>query len=279
MKIAITGANGFVGSYLVKFFAKNSENTIFALNRNVQKIDKNIEFIAWDLEKEVEKIFWCDIFIHSAAITSYEISKKKILEKTQKMNENILQFVKKSGCKHFVLISSSSVYQGKNGILKTSEKIEEKNLKNSYSLSKYISEKFFIENLPKNIKISILRPRAVYGEWDRVLVPNILKNQIFGRLILPGNGKNKTSITEINHFVNTINNVIIEEKVGIFNDFSEVETYENLYKKILKENNLNGIIFVPIWIFRILKIFRPNKYSYIIDTFWWDKILEKSDFF
>lgn len=274
MKIAITGAKWFVGSYLVNFFAKNSENTIFAFNRNIQKIDKNIEFIAWNLENNPEKFFQCDVFIHSAAITSYEMPKQEMLEQTEKMNKNILKFLEKSHCKYFILISSSSVYQGKNGILKASEKIEEKKLKNSYSLSKYISEKFFIENLPKNIKFSILRPRAVYGEWDRVLVPNILKNQIFGRLILPGNGKNKTSITEINHFVNTVNNIIVEGKNGIFNDFSEVETYENLYKKIVKENNLNGIIFVPIWIFYILKFFRPNKYSYIIDTFWWDKILE-----
>jgi nucleoside-diphosphate-sugar epimerase len=41
-------------------------------------------------------------------------------------------------------------------------KIEEKNLINSYALTKYLAEKYLIENLPKDIKLTILRPRAIY---------------------------------------------------------------------------------------------------------------------
>lgn len=275
MKIAITWANGFVWNYLVNFFSKNPKNKIIAFNRNYEKNQENIEYKKWDLE-EIYKNYWkCDTFIHSAAITSYEISHKKMIKKKEKMNKNILDFIKKSDCKHFILISSSSVYQWKKWNINTNEKIFLKDLENSYSLSKYISEKFFQENLPKDINLTILRPRAIYGKWDKVLVPNILKNKIFWKIILPWNWKNKTSITEINHFINTVNNIILEKKTWIFNDFSEVETYENLYKKIVKENNLKWIIKVPIFIFYILKIFNKNKYSYIIDTFENEKILEK----
>ncbi|MDQ7023009.1 MAG: NAD-dependent epimerase/dehydratase family protein [Candidatus Gracilibacteria bacterium] len=64
-KIAITGSSGFVGSYLVKYFSKlNFEITAF--NR------KN-----WDLREEYNEEFDFDIFIHSAADTGYEKSKKK----------------------------------------------------------------------------------------------------------------------------------------------------------------------------------------------------------
>ncbi len=276
MKIAITWSSWFVWSYLVKYFSKLNFEVI-AFDR--KKWDLNYSFSAC---QQRTLAFWkdfnCDIFIHSASDTWYEKSKKDMIKNNVEINKNVLDLVNKSNCKHFIYISSSSVYQWISWKISTKVKIQEKNLKNSYSLTKYLAEEYIQKNLRKNIKLTILRPRAIYWKGDRVLVPNILKNQIFWYLLLPWNWKIKTSITEINDFVNFIWKVCLStdnfSNMRIYNFATKVDTYENLYKQIVKDYNLKWIIKIPIWIFKFLCYFNKNKYSYIVDTFGNDKILE-----
>jgi nucleoside-diphosphate-sugar epimerase len=262
-KIVITWSSGFVWSYLVKYFSKLNFEVI-AFNRE-----------NWNLRKKYLKKFDCDIFIHCASDTNYEKNRKEMIKNNVEINKNILDLVNNSNCKHFIYISSSSVYQWIYWKIWENEKINKKNLKNSYSLTKFLAEEYIKTNLNKNINLTILRPRAIYWKWDRVLVPNILKNQIFWYLILAWNWKTKTSISEINDFINFIWNIVDNKKYWIYNFASSVDTYENLYKKIIKDYNLRWIIKIPIFIFKFLSLFNENKYSYIVDTFWNDKILER----
>jgi len=263
MKVAITWTSWFVWSYLVKYFEEKWYEVI-AFNR------KN-----WDLREKYswEKIDF-DIFIHSASDTNYEKSQKQMLKNNVEINKNVLDLVNKTNCKHFIYISSSSVYQWIHWQIWVDTKIDIKNLKNSYSLTKYLAEEYIKENLNKKIWLTILRPRAIYWKGDRVLVPNILKNQIFWRLILPWNWKVKTSISEINDFIDFVWKIVEKKQFWIYNFSSKIDSYENLYKEIVIENKLKWIIKVPIIIFKLLELFNKNKYSYIVDTFGNDKILK-----
>lgn len=272
MKIAVTWSNGFVWSYVVKYFSKDYK--ILAFNRNIEESKWNIDYLKWDIR---DKYLWkidCDIFIHSAADTTIENSKITMINNNVKSNKNIVDLLNNSECKHFIYISSSSVYQWLSGLISSNVIINQENLLNSYSLSKYLSEQYLINNLNKSIKLTILRPRAIYGKWDNVLVPKILKNKLFSRLILPWNWQNKTSITNINDFISVIDEIMVHWKKWIYNCFTKTDTYENLYKKIVIDYKLKWIIKVPIFIFKFLMIFNKNKYSYIIDTFDNDKILK-----
>lgn len=272
MKIAITWSNWFVWSYLVDFFWK--DNKVYAFNRKMKKLEWNIEYIKWDLNYKFQDDIDFDIFIHCASDTWYEKSKKEMIRNNVEINKNVIDLVNKSNCKHFLYISSSSVYQWLSGEIKANIKINKNNLKNSYSLTKFLAEEYIKENIRNDIRLTILRPRAIYWKWDRVLIPNILKNQILWRLILPWNWKQVTSLTEINFFIDKINKFIENRKYWVYNISSEVNNYEDLYKQIVREYNLKWIIKVPMFIFRILSIFNNNnKYSYIVDTFWNDKVL------
>jgi nucleoside-diphosphate-sugar epimerase len=265
-KIAITWSSWFVWSYLVKYFSK--------LNFEVMSFNRQ----NWDLKEKYNWIFDCDIFIHWASDTSYEKSKKEMIKNNVEINKNVLEIVNNSNCKHFIYISSSSVYQWISWKISAKTKINKNNLKNSYSLTKFLAEEYIKENLNKNIKLTILRPRAIYWKWDKVLVPNILKNQIFWYLILPWNWKTKTSISQINDFVNFIWKIILStdgfNHLNIYNFSSEIRTYNQLFLEISEKYKLKWIIHTPLFIFKILKIFNENKYSYILDTFWNDKILK-----
>jgi nucleoside-diphosphate-sugar epimerase len=83
----------------VKYFSK--------LNFEVMSFNRQ----NWDLREKYTKKFNCDIFIHSASDTNYEKSKKEMIKNNVKINKNVLELINNSNCKHFIYISSSSVYQ------------------------------------------------------------------------------------------------------------------------------------------------------------------------
>lgn len=274
-KIAITWSNGFVGSYAVKHFSQ--EHEIIAFQRQKYEIQKNITYKKWDLCEKYDGRFDCDIFIHAAADTGYDKSREEMIEQNILSNKNVLEIVNNSHCKHFIYISSSSIYQWISWIIDESVKIDEKNLKNSYSFTKYWAENYIKENLNKNIKLTILRPRAIYWEWDRVLEPNILKHQIFWKLILLWNGKNITSLTSIENFIQAIDTVIKKQttKFEIFNISDDnAKTIEEIYNWIVLKYKLNWIIKIPFIILKIFYFLNPNKITYLLDNFWFDKILD-----
>lgn len=274
MKIAITWASWFVWKYLVEYFSK--ENEVIAFSRQKIKDKKNVVNYFWDLNNEITEKLDFDVFIHSASDTWYEKSKKDMIKNNVLSNENVVNLIKKSNCKHFIYISSSSVYMWNKWIIDENTKIKEENLVNSYSLSKYLAEKYLIEKLPKKIKLTILRPRAIYWEWDKVLEPNILKHQIFKKLILLWNWKNITSLTDVNYFVKVCEIVIKNQKNNfeIFNiSDKKTKTMNEIYIELVKKYNLKWIIKLPIFILKIFYFVNKNKISYLIDSFWEDKIL------
>lgn len=275
MKIAITWSNGFAGSYAVKYFSQ--EHEIIAFQRQKYEIQKNITYTKWDLRDVYNDSFDCDIFIHVAADTWYEKSKQEMIQQNILSNQNVLEIVNNSHCKHFIYISSSSVYQWLSWIIDESVEIDERNLENSYSFTKYWAEKYIIEHLRTDMKLTILRPRAIYGIWDRVLEPNILKHQIFWRLILLWNGKNITSLISIENFIQAIDIIIKKQttKFEIFNiSDDKTKTMEEIYNGIVLKYKLNWIIKIPLFFLKIFYFLNPNKISYLLDNFWFDKILD-----
>ncbi len=274
MKIAITWSNGFVWSHAVKYFSQKNE--IIAFQRQKYQIQNNITYKKWDLRDAYNDSFDSDLFIHAAADTGYEKSKQEMMEQNVISNKNVLDIVNNSHCKHFIYISSSSVYQWLSWCIDESVEIDENNLENSYSYSKYLAEKYIKENLKKDIKLTILRPRAIYGIWDRVLEPNILKHQLFWRLILLWNGQNITSLTSIDHFIHTID-LVIKKQTSNFEIFNVsdlvTKNMEENYREIVRKYRLKWIIKIPIWILKVFKCLNRNKISYLIDNFEKDKIL------
>lgn len=277
MKIAILWSSGFIGRYITENLKR--EYDIIAFWRADSPFDSDIEYYTWDIRQENPYNLAFDICIDLAADVDYEKDQKNLFANNVDSMKYICEFLENSRCSHMIYISSSSVYMGKSGIIDERVQISIDDLKNSYALSKYLAEVSLLDGISERIKLSILRPRAVYGEGDTTLLPQILKHHILGNLILPWDGKVMTSMTSIENLTEAIR-IIIHKQISrseIFNVADEWEiAYEVMYRNLCVKYRFRWILYTPVFILRILILFSSNKWSYIYDTFTRNKVLNIS---
>jgi len=191
LKIAITGASGFIGANLVRYFSKKHE--VFALSRNLDSWRLNgYNIIHFDIKnreevkKQIRKIK-PDIIIHCAVYGGYhfETSTKEIIETNIIGTINLIDACKQNTA---ILINtgSSAEYGIKYKPMKESDIIEPNT---DYAMSKAI-----ITNLLKQteIKSITLRLFSVYGYYEEKhrLIPYVLYSSIKNEIAYLSNKNN-----------------------------------------------------------------------------------------
>lgn len=213
MKIAITGATGFVGANLVRHFAQHGHEVV-AIGRGMPPAAL-LRFAKWvqcDLRQPLPGIAGMDAVVHAAALADDHAPMATLLATNLQGTKNV--FAATVGCPVFVQISSSSVYQPGQGITEAaaSGKLS------PYGLSKLAADEWLISQCIDNQRICILRPRAVYGIGDRVLLPKMLRLQVAGRwAILPGRLAALSSMTHIGNLCQAVERSIVSKASGTFN--------------------------------------------------------------
>lgn len=210
MNILLTGATGFLGSRTLEILKEQKEFTkIIASGRTIKKHSfiKNpkVEYVLGDLTNEnyVQSLLKdIDVVIHAAALSSPWGEKIEYYNANVKPMELILKNINKSKIKHIVFISTPSMY------FETKDRF---NIKESDPLPKKIAKEYAItkikaENLLKEsgIPYVILRPRALIGRGDTVIMPRLIKAQNEGKLKIMGTGKNMVDLTSVANAVDAI---------------------------------------------------------------------------
>lgn len=251
MKIAITGATGFVGSHLVRHLASEG-HTVIAYGRKTippSPLKEYAEYISWDLDSDsLPKPFNGDVFIHTAGFVEFWGSYKDMHKTNVRGTLKALEVAKNS--KHFIYISTASVYdsfKNKNRVVEVS--YYPKHYANNYAKTKAETEKLIIQNADKFERVTIIRPHAIYGPGDRTLIPRILKSIRNNRAIIIGSGKNKFSITHIGNICYGISLIINSKQKGlkIYNlTDKESLSINDIYRHLFNALNLRvQIIHIP----------------------------------
>ena len=197
MRIAIIGADGFIGTRLATYLEKLHYNfTKYDKNKNITK--KNFEFLDVEDKKSLMKIKGNDVIINLAAVHHDNI---KPISRYDEVNVqgaiNICDTARKYGIKKIIFTSSVAVY----GFAPANtDESGAPNYFNDYGRTKYLAEKVFIdwqnEDL-QNRTLIIVRPTVVFGEGNRGNVYNLLNQVASGRFLMMGNGKNKKSMAYV----------------------------------------------------------------------------------
>ena len=212
MKILITGATGFIGANLIQHFSKKGHH-IIGLSRSQQppkRLKEYAEHICADISESVPQIN-CDAVIHAAALANdrsgFSILKKVNVDGTKRVYEAT------PNANLFIHISSSSVYHFDGTNHSENKPIISKKL-SLYGKSKFMAEKCLLGLNDHKKSIVILRPRAVYGIGDRVLLPRILNLPKKEKVYFPGSQNIETSMTHVKNLAYAIEFIFNKNSPG-----------------------------------------------------------------
>jgi len=207
-KILITGATGFLGSRLVEKISTIKGLEILATGRTLKTPNisnkSNLEYVLGNLEdiKFIDSLTnGVDAIIHTAALSSQMGNPKDFHSTNIEVTKHLLIAAKAKRVKKFIFISSPSVYFRFKHQLELKESDILPKPINSYSYSKREAEKL-VES--SGIPYVILRPRALIGRGDKVIMPRILRAHSEGRLMRMGDETNRVDITPVSNVVDAI---------------------------------------------------------------------------
>jgi nucleoside-diphosphate-sugar epimerase len=210
LKVVVTGATGGLGRSLCEFLSKKGNVQVSALGRNqeigsLMKSD-TISFFKGDINDVAylsQAFSDADIVVHTAGLATPWASKEEYQRVNIEGTKSVIKAL--AGKDHIRLISLStpSVYfseQDEENITET--KPLPTRYRYHYPSSKKESDQFIISNRPRNS--ILLRPRAIFGRYDRTILPKILELMKKGYFPLPDSGTalvDFTAVENVNHAI------------------------------------------------------------------------------
>ena len=177
MKILITGASGFIGSFIVEEALKKGFDTWAAVRKSSSKEylkDERINFIELNLSSKAQLIEQLrghnfDYVIHAAGVTKC-LNKQDFHRINTEGTKNLLDAILElqMPLKRFVFVSSLSIF----GAIKEQQPYDEiretdtPHPNTEYGRSKLAAEKY-LESLGSRVPYIILRPTGVYGPREK----------------------------------------------------------------------------------------------------------------
>lgn len=272
MKISILGATGSLGRHLVKHFLQNPVYELEILGRNPEKsrqLFPDCPFLAFDFSATLP-VVQTDIFIHIAGETG-KTSDDSYFEKNAQSLLKILPLV---SAKHFIYISSSSVYPFHSAAHTESEKIVLENL-SAYGKSKRYAEIIIEKHSRQFEKCTIFRPRSVYCEGDTTLIPRLRRLVFKGFCLRPNIPDITSSLTSVDNLSIAIeSSFYCNYSFEIFNvadaiDYNLQKVLDMVLERLKSKNSFS--IQLPFTLLNFL-----SKKGIFYDSFEWNQILHSN---
>jgi len=207
MRIAVTGASGFVGGATATALAARGHSVIgFGRTPNGWAG----EYRQWDLADGPLAGVAVDAVVHAAALADdWATPSAARAANVDGTHAVIASF---PGAR-FVHISTSSVYDAFTPTVHGVETAPPA----ARHLSNYSSSKALAETVFEGLDVAILRPHAVYGPGDTTLLPRIVAGIRGSRLVLPNGARVLHTLTHIDNLVDAISLALTSDARGIFN--------------------------------------------------------------
>ena len=221
MKVLLTGATGFLGFRTLERLSANPlMEKLVATGRTIKPthfIEKNVVDYQLgnltDLDFVRQLVSQADYIIHAAALSSPwgrydDFESANVL--TQK---NLIIAARENAIKRYIYISSPSIYFDASDRLniKETDPLPGKFI-NSYAATKWSAEK---ELMQSNLPFIILRPRALIGRGDTVIMPRLIHAFKEGKLKIIGDGKNLVDLTSVANMAQAIESSLMVDEIGL----------------------------------------------------------------
>lgn len=204
MNILITGATGFLGFQLVKYL-KGQGYQVFATGRNPAMAEKLASLKVPCHTGEISDqafvtalLKGMDAVVHTAGLSSPWGPYQAFYEANVLGTEHIVQACLAQGVPRLVHISTPTLYVRNQHCVNIRESDPLPDLPiNHYAQTKGVAEKAVQAGIAQGLQAIMLRPRAIVGEGDTVIMPRLLRAHAEGRLRVIGDGRNWVDMTSV----------------------------------------------------------------------------------
>ncbi len=244
MKLLITGASGFVGSYFVENYKDKYEIKTFSFRKdNINTLDCT----------DIDIVFHLSALVHQMGGANKEKYERVNVAQTLELAKK----AKKSGLKNFVFMSTVKVYGEETDI--TYSENSECSPQDEYGKSKLKSELELQKLEDKNFKVSIIRTPIVYGYGVKANIKSLV-NLVNKVSILPfGKIKNKRSMVYIGNLCHLVDEVISQNKSGIFLASDDEHLNTSRLIELIAKNLDKKVYLIKIPFFEsLLKLVKPS---------------------
>lgn len=260
-KLLITGSNGFVGKYFINKYKNKYEIKTFSfLKDDINSLDCS----------DIDVVFYLSALVHQmGGSSSEEYERVNVIQTLQ-----LAKKAKESGIKQFVFMSTVKVY-GEETNTKYSEK-SECHPEDEYGKSKLKAEHELKKLEDESFRVSIIRTPIVYGYGVKANIKSLVKlvNKVS---ILPfGNIQNKRSMVYIGNLCHLVDEVIKQEKSGIFlaSDDEPISTTRLI--ELISKNLDKKVYLIKIPFFQsLLKLLKPSFYKRLYGSLEIDNAITK----
>ena len=268
MKILITGASGFIGSFIVEEALKQGFETWAAVRKSSSKEylqDERIHFIELNLSSKAQLIeqlrpHQFDSVVHAAGVTKClnKADFRRInTEGTKNLVDALLHL--QMPLKRFVFLSSLSVFGAIKEQLPYDEIREDDTPKpnTEYGRSKLEAEKY-IDSIGSRLPYTILRPTGVYGprEKDYFMMAKSIKQHIDFAV---GYQRQDITFVYVTDVVQAVFLALEKGETGRKYFLSDGQVYQSTTFSDLIHEELGRPwwlrITAPVWVLRVVTFF------------------------
>ena len=186
-KVLITGANGFIGGTLMRYYQNQGQDVI-----GIDLVGNGADILEGDISQPhtiSHLLKECDVIVHTAALVSNAMKDSDMWRVNVLATRNLITAAKEHKVRRFVQISSVVAYgNSAEGELDENQPVHADG--GSYVLTKLASEHVVLsEQANDDIEIVILRPGDAYGPGSRPWIITPLEAISKNQFMLPEKGE------------------------------------------------------------------------------------------
>ncbi|MBP1680099.1 MAG: nucleoside-diphosphate-sugar epimerase [Proteobacteria bacterium] len=250
MRLLLTGANGFIGSFFQKMYGERYDIQTFSFLHD---------------HFDVLDLYGVDVIVHlSALVHQPKATQAMFFEANVKHTLSLAQKAKESGAKHFIFMSTIAVYDQSIVCLREDSLLGPSSL---YGSSKLEAEQQLLMLEDEHFKISIVRPPMVYGYNAPGNIKSLM-NLIDKIPLLPfGNINNKRSFIYVGNLCAMIDCIIQTQKRGIFLASDDIPLSTTKLIELIANAKKQKVYLLNVkFLEGLLKWLKPSLYQRLFES-------------